>query len=183
MLRKQTLYCQNDSSKLRHRLRRKLAEDKKLLLQEIQKYNDLVLDSATNIIDLAVVEHSSLERAVCLRYGSANISVKKRLHDQVMLTMRLQEERGIVVLEMAQHYTWLQSLALALKNKMAEEDKGNKELCCLLRRSSVVSEGLQVVLQQYKTALGLEVSVLLHVEEEDQSDLSSPDTSEDENII
>lgn len=46
-----------DSSKLRHRLRRKLAEDKKLLLQEIQKYNGLVLDSATNI-DLAVVEHS-----------------------------------------------------------------------------------------------------------------------------
>lgn len=48
-----------------------------------------------------------------------------------------------------------------------------------------MTEGLQVVLQQYKTPLGLEVSVLLHVEEEDQSDLSSPDTSEDEeeNII
>lgn len=89
-----------------------------------------------------------------------------------------------MVLEMAQDYTCVQSLAVALKNKMAEEDKGNEGLCCLLRRrSSVVSEGLQVVLQQYKTALGLEVSVLLHVEEEDQSDLSSPDTSEDENII
>lgn len=46
-----------DSSKLRHRLRRKLAEDKKLILQEIEKYNGLVLDSATNI-DVAVVEHS-----------------------------------------------------------------------------------------------------------------------------
>lgn len=123
--------------------------------------------------------------AVVCHY-SANISVKKRLHGQVMLTMRLQEERGIVVLEMAQHCTWLQRLAVALKNKMAEEDKGNEGLCCLLRRrSSVVTEGLQVVLQQYKTPLGLEVSVLLHVEEEDQSDLSSPDTSEDEeeNII
>nr|XP_055052070.1 uncharacterized protein LOC129437774 isoform X2 [Misgurnus anguillicaudatus] len=136
MLRKQTLYRQNDSSKLRHRLRRKLAEDKKLLLQEIQKYNDLVLDSATNIIDLAVVEHSLTgESSVsqiwpCDLNGSANISVKKRLHDQVMLTMRLQEERGIVVLEMAQHCTWLQSLAVALKNKMAEEDKGNEGLCC-----------------------------------------------------
>ncbi|KAL0202404.1 hypothetical protein M9458_000422, partial [Cirrhinus mrigala] len=45
------------SSKLRHRLRRKLAEDKKLLLQEIDKYNGLVLNTATNI-DVAVVEHS-----------------------------------------------------------------------------------------------------------------------------
>ncbi|KAL0183518.1 hypothetical protein M9458_019214, partial [Cirrhinus mrigala] len=45
------------SSKFRHRLQRKLAEDKKLLLQEIEKYNGLVLDSASNI-DEAVVEHS-----------------------------------------------------------------------------------------------------------------------------
>ncbi len=46
-----------DSNKFRHPLRRKLAEDKKLLLQEREKYNGLVLDSATNI-DVAVVEHS-----------------------------------------------------------------------------------------------------------------------------
>lgn len=42
--RKQTLYRQNDSSKLCHRLHRKLAEDKELLLHEIQKYNGLALD-------------------------------------------------------------------------------------------------------------------------------------------
>lgn len=47
---------------------------------------------------------------------------------------------------------------------------------------SEVSEKLQVVLQQYKTALGPEASVLLQIEEEeeDQSVHSSPDTSEDE---
>ena len=38
----------------------------------------------------------------------------------------------------------------------------------------------QVVLQQYKTALGPEASVLPHVEEEEQSDFSSPHNSEDE---
>ncbi|CAL8255602.1 unnamed protein product [Gadus morhua 'NCC'] len=73
--RKQNLYRQNvlsrafnrlllvilDSNKLCHRLRRKLAEDKKLLLQEIQKHNKL--DSAANI-DAAVVEHS-LSGALC----------------------------------------------------------------------------------------------------------------------
>ncbi|GAA6090390.1 uncharacterized protein LOC113636854 isoform X2 [Tachysurus ichikawai] len=96
-----------------------------------------------------------------------------------MLAMRLQEEKSILVLEMAQHCTWLQSLAVVLKNKMVEEDKGNEGLCCLLRRRlSEVSEWLQVVLQQYKTALGPEASVLLHVEAEDPS--GSPDTSEDE---
>ncbi|KAF4094529.1 hypothetical protein G5714_024551 [Onychostoma macrolepis] len=184
--RKQTLYRQNDSSKLRHRLRRKLAEDKKLLLQEIEKYNSLVLDSATNI-DVAVVEHSLTGESTVSQiwlwevHGSANILIKKQLHDQVMLTVRLQEEKSILVLEMAQHCTWLQSLAVVLKNKIAEEDKGNEGLCCLLRRRlSEVSERLQVLLQQYKTALGPEASALLHVEAEDQGGLSSPDTSEDE---
>ncbi|XP_051980628.1 uncharacterized protein LOC127641854 isoform X3 [Xyrauchen texanus] len=186
--RKRTLYRQNDSSKFRHRLRRKLAEDKKLLLQEIQKYNDLVLESATTI-DVAVVEHSLTGESTVSQiwpwevHGSANMSIKKRVHDQVMLTRRLHEETRVLVLEMAQHCTWLQSLAMVLKNKLAEEDvdQGNEGLCCLLRRRlSEVSERFQVVLQQYKTALGPEASVLLHVEEEDQSGLSSPDTSEDE---
>lgn len=56
----------------------------------------------------------------------ANILIKKQLHDQVMLTMRLKEEKSILVLEMAQHCTWLQSLAVVLKNKIAEEGKLNK---------------------------------------------------------
>ncbi|XP_050957788.1 uncharacterized protein LOC127158862 [Labeo rohita] len=178
--RKQTLYRQNDSSKLRHRLRRKLAEDKKLLLQEIDKYNGLVLNTATNI-DVAVVEHSLTGESTVSQiwpwevHGSANISIKKQLHDQVMSTMRLQEEKGILVLEMAQHCTWLQSLAVLLKNKISEED--NEGLCCVLRRRlSEVSERMHVALQQYKTALGPEASALLHVEAEDQSGLSSPDT-------
>ncbi|CAL8294689.1 unnamed protein product [Arctogadus glacialis] len=187
--RKQNLYRQNDSNKLRHRLRRKLAEDKKLLLQEIQKHNKL--DSAENI-DAAVVEHSlSGESTVSPIWpwevhDSANIGTKKRIHDQVMTTKRLQEEKNILVMEMAQHCTWLQNLALVLKNKVAEEggesgDKGDEGLCSLLRRRNTeVSEGLQVVLQKYKTALGPEASVILNIEEEDQSVHSSPDTSEDE---
>lgn len=50
------LYVSLDSSKLRHRLRRKLGEDKKLLLQEMQRYNALVPDSAA--IDVTVVENA-----------------------------------------------------------------------------------------------------------------------------
>lgn len=43
-----------------------------------------------------------------------------------------------------------------------------------------MSEWLQAVLQQYKTALRPEASVLLQVEEDDQIAISSTDTSEDE---
>ncbi|XP_076601056.1 uncharacterized protein LOC143329167 isoform X3 [Chaetodon auriga] len=121
---KQTLYRQNDSSKLRHRLRRRLGEDKKLLLQAMQRYNSLVPDSAA--IDVAVVENAFAgESTVSLLWpwevhGNANITIKKRLYDQVMLTMRLQEEKNILVLEMAQHCTWLQKQAEELENKVAE---------------------------------------------------------------
>ncbi|XP_076616610.1 uncharacterized protein LOC143339323 [Chaetodon auriga] len=186
--RKQTLYRQNDSSKLRHRLRRKLGEDKKLLLQAMQRYNSLVSGSAA--IDVAVVDNAFAgESTVSLLWpwevhGNANITIKKRLYDQVMLTMRLQEEKNILVLEMAQHCTWLQKQAEELENKVAENEQGNKGLCCLLKKQlSEVSEQLQVVLQQYKTALGPEASAHLQVEDEDQSALSSPDSSDDEEDI
>ena len=53
----------------------------------------------------------------------ANFTAKKNILDQVMLTRRLHEEKGILVLEMAQHCTWLQNMAVALKNKVAEEGK------------------------------------------------------------
>ncbi|KAI9544896.1 hypothetical protein NQZ68_041836 [Dissostichus eleginoides] len=188
--RKQSLYRQNDSSKLRHRLRRKLADDKKRLNQEILKYNLLVHDSARGI-DVAAVEHSLSGGSIMSAlwpwevHGMANFTAKKKILDQVMLTRRLQEEKGILLLEMAQHCTWLQNMAVALKNKVAEEDvdKGNGGLG-LRRKHSEASERLQVVLQQYKTALGPDASFLQH-EEESQSGLSSPDTSEDEegNII
>ncbi|XP_040907861.1 uncharacterized protein LOC121190895 isoform X2 [Toxotes jaculatrix] len=185
--RKQTLYRQNDSSKLRHRLRRKLGEDKKRLFQQIQSYNALVPDSA---IDVAVVEDSFTGDVTVSPvwpwevHGSANITVKKRLYDQTMLTMRLQEEKSIVVLEMAQHCTWLQRQAEDIQNKLAENEQVNEGISCLLRRQlSEVSEQLQVVFLEYKTALGPEASVHLQIEEEDHSALSSPDSSEDEEDI
>ncbi|XP_041640498.1 uncharacterized protein LOC121508067 isoform X2 [Cheilinus undulatus] len=184
--RKNTLYSKNDSSKIRHRLRRKLAEDKKLLIQEVQKYNNLALHSASKI-DESIVEHSLTGDSTASPiwpwevHGSANISVKKKMHDQVMLTTRLQEEKTVLVLEMAQHCTWLQNFSVLLKTKVAEEGSGNKGLCCLLKkRLFEVLQRLEVVVQQYKTALGPVASTLLNVEDEENSGFSSPDTSEDE---
>ncbi|KAK1893430.1 ATP synthase gamma chain [Dissostichus eleginoides] len=62
----------------------------------------------------------------------------------------------------------VQNMAVALKNKVAEEDvdQGNGGLGCTLRRKhSEASERLQVVLQQYKTALGPDASFLQQEEE------------------
>ncbi|XP_076601055.1 uncharacterized protein LOC143329167 isoform X2 [Chaetodon auriga] len=124
-------WAAGDSSKLRHRLRRRLGEDKKLLLQAMQRYNSLVPDSAA--IDVAVVENAFAgESTVSLLWpwevhGNANITIKKRLYDQVMLTMRLQEEKNILVLEMAQHCTWLQKQAEELENKVAENGSSKME--------------------------------------------------------
>ncbi|KAI9525701.1 hypothetical protein NQZ68_006250 [Dissostichus eleginoides] len=179
--RKQSLYRQNDSSKLRLRLRRKLADDKKRLNQEILKYNQLVHDSARGI-DVAAVEHSLSGGSIisALWPWEVHGMAKKKILDQVMLIRRLQEEKGILLLEMTQHCTWLQNMPVALKNKVAEEG----EWRTWLHPKKEASERLQVVLQQYKTALGPDASFLQH-EEESQSGLSSPDTSEDEegNII
>ncbi|XP_030265168.1 uncharacterized protein LOC115576745 isoform X4 [Sparus aurata] len=137
--RKQSVYRQNDSSKFRHRLRRKLGEDKKLLLQEMQRYNGLVPDSAA--VDVAAVESTFTGGSTVSPlwpwevHGSENITIKKRLYDQVMLTMRLEEEKSILLLEMVQHCTWLQKQAEELKNKRAENDQGNEGLCSLLKNN------------------------------------------------
>ncbi|KAI9537927.1 hypothetical protein NQZ68_020910 [Dissostichus eleginoides] len=178
---KTELHCVSDdmvsTSKLRHRLRRKLADDKKRLNKEILKYNQLVHDSARGI-DVAAVEHSLSGGSIMSAlwpWEVHGMGIQEKILDQVMLTRRLQEEKGILLLEMAQHCTWLQNMAVALKNKVAEEDvdKGNGGLG-LRRKHSEASERLQVVMQQYKTALGPDASFLQH-EEESQSGLSSPD--------
>ncbi|XP_056456437.1 uncharacterized protein LOC130390471 isoform X2 [Gadus chalcogrammus] len=184
---KQTLYRQNDSNKLRHRLRRKLTEDKKRLLQEIDKYNSLVADLSKRI-DVALVDHSLAGQSTGAiwpweDYGSVTIGVKKRLHDQEMLKTRLEEELPILVLEMALHCTWLQNLGVALKTELARYEDENGLHCLLARRLAEVEERHQMVLQRYKTALGPLASVLLDVCEEEECDpmgLVSPDTSEDE---
>ncbi|CAL8335685.1 unnamed protein product [Boreogadus saida] len=98
-----------------------------------------------------------------------------------MLKTRLEEELPILVLETAQHCTWLQNLGVALKTELARYEDENGLHCLLARRLVEVAEQHQMVLQRYKTALGPLASVLLDVCEQYECDprgLSSPDTSE-----
>ncbi|KAJ8369372.1 hypothetical protein SKAU_G00094000 [Synaphobranchus kaupii] len=168
--RKHSLYRQNDSNKLRHRLRQKLAEEKRRLFDQIRRYNTL---AAEDKIDEALIEGrlaglgSGTEAQIWpwdanISGSSVSITTKKKIHDQQMLTMRLQEERSILVVEMAQHCTSLQNLALALRTKISREEGR-----------------FQLALQYYTAALGPCSSLLGNVDEEEECDCS-PDVSEEE---
>ncbi|KAJ8272494.1 hypothetical protein GJAV_G00089800 [Gymnothorax javanicus] len=95
--RKQTLYRQNDSNKIRHRLRRKLADDKKRLMMEIGRYNCLNHEEP---IDLAVVEQALAGQGIPSPVwpwegqGSANLITKKKVFEQHMLVTRLEGKRA-----------------------------------------------------------------------------------------
>ncbi|XP_077060946.1 uncharacterized protein LOC143713118 [Siphateles boraxobius] len=125
--RKQALYRQNDSGKFRHRLRRKIAESKRLLLKDIETYNS---HEPAMAIDLNEVEQSLSGDNPSPTWpwevhGSAQIEDKLKNFNKAMLKMRLEEERTILVQEMAQHCSWLQKLQATLKRKTSEEDLYN----------------------------------------------------------
>ncbi|XP_077088406.1 uncharacterized protein LOC143740227 [Siphateles boraxobius] len=180
--RKQALYRQNDSGNFRHGLRRKIAESKRLLLKDIETYNS---HEPAMAIDLNEVEQSLSGDNPSPTWpwevhGSAQIEDKLKMFNKAMLKMRLEEERTILVQEMAQHCSWLQKLQATLKRKTSEEDKQNNGLSCLCRRRlSEVSDTLKEVHLQYKAVLGPQGSAI-ELEEENESDFSSPDTSENE---
>ncbi|ROJ25351.1 hypothetical protein DPX16_20164 [Anabarilius grahami] len=131
--RKQALYRQNDSGKFRHRLRRKIAESKRLLLKDIETYNS---HEPAMPIDVNEVEQS---------LSGDNPSPT---------------------------WPW----------EVHGSNKRNKGLSCLCRRRlSEVSDTLKEVLLQYKAVLGPQGSVIeVEDKQENESDFSSPDTSENE---
>ncbi|ROL52540.1 hypothetical protein DPX16_11645, partial [Anabarilius grahami] len=131
--RKQALYRQNDSGKFRPRLRRKIAESKRLLLKDIETYNS---HKPAMPIDVNEVEQS---------LSGDNPSPT---------------------------WPW----------EVHGSNKRNKGLSCLCRRRlSEVSDTLKEVLLQYKAVLGPQGSIIeVEDKQENESDFSSPDTSENE---
>ncbi|XP_059201642.1 uncharacterized protein LOC131981386 [Centropristis striata] len=103
---------------------------------EMPKTSDSTEDTANTGLQQSIEGRylSVTQRKQTLYRQNGNIIIKKQLHDQVMLTMRLREEKNVLVLEMAQHCTWLQNVAVVLKNRVAEEGTGSEGLRCILRR-------------------------------------------------
>lgn len=110
--RKQALYSQNDSGKFHHRLRRKIAESKRLLLKDIETYNshEPAMPIDVNEVEQSLSGDNPSPTWPWEVHGSAQIEDKFIFFNKAMLKMRLEEERTILVQEMAQHGSWLQKL-------------------------------------------------------------------------
>ncbi|XP_073704470.1 uncharacterized protein [Garra rufa] len=123
--RKQALYHQNDSGKFRHRLRRKIAESKRLLMKDIETYNshEPAMPIDFNEVEQSLSGDNPSPTWPWEIHGSAQIEEKLKFFNKAMLKMRLEEERTILVQEMAQHCSWLQNLQATLRRKTSEEGK------------------------------------------------------------
>ncbi|XP_066507714.1 protein Daple-like [Hoplias malabaricus] len=114
--KKRDLYRVTDRNKQRHKIRRRIAEDKIKLSDAISQYNDLSTstESVDSVEDLLVSESpiwpwdSELD---------TSLGMKKKVFDKVMQLERLIEEEAILLREMKQHWNHLTRTCKALRDQ------------------------------------------------------------------
>ncbi|CAL8355831.1 unnamed protein product [Merluccius merluccius] len=204
--KKHYLYRQNDRNKRRLKISQKIAQEKKRLLEEIQRYNQQ--PDGDPVDTNSVVQKLSNKAAESMIWpwqeqntDSVDILTKKKLFDQVMLASRLTEEKQILVKEMMQHCQYLKDSVAKVQSLMATvsvstqtgsypngfTEEGSMGLISLLKRR------LQDLRLKQQTVTGTYRGILKPsprlVEEEDgemeeemdwQCDNSSEDEDEDD---
>ncbi|KAI7790649.1 hypothetical protein IRJ41_011400 [Triplophysa rosa] len=122
--KKHYLYRQNDRNKQRHRISQKIAQEKKRLLEEIQKYNQQ--PDVDPVVTNSVVQNLSNKAAESMIWpwqeqntDGVDIITKKKLFDKVMLVSRLTEEKQILVKEMMQYCQYLKDSVTKVQSLMA----------------------------------------------------------------
>ncbi|XDV10893.1 hypothetical protein PO909_000004 [Leuciscus waleckii] len=102
--KKRDLYRVTDHNKQRHKIRRRIREDKKKLYNAISQYNDLptTTESVDSIEDLLATESPIWPWD---SEPDTSLGMKKKVFDKVMQLERLIEEEAIIVEEMKQHLT------------------------------------------------------------------------------
>ncbi|RXN35009.1 hypothetical protein ROHU_003915 [Labeo rohita] len=169
--KKHYLYRQNDRNKRCQKISQKIAQEKKRLLEEIQRY----------------IQHPD---------DGVDIITKKKLFDQLMLVSRLTEEKQILVKEMMQHCQYLKDSVAKVQSMMATvsvctqtgsypngfTEEGFKGLISLKRKLHDLRLKQQTVACTYRGVL--EPTPRLVEEEEGeidwQHDISSDDEDEDD---
>ncbi|XP_048066670.1 uncharacterized protein LOC125280281 isoform X3 [Megalobrama amblycephala] len=114
--KKRDLYRATDRNKQRHKIRRRIREDKKKLFNAISQYNDL----PTTTVFVDSVEDLLATESPIWPWDSetdTSLGVKKKVFDKVMQLERLVEEEVILVEEMKQHWTHLTRSYRALKDQ------------------------------------------------------------------
>ncbi|CAL8269727.1 unnamed protein product [Arctogadus glacialis] len=112
--RSQRLYKDTDGSKGRARIRRKIREEKAILGSVADKYNSMVPDAERIDFDSILSEETVWPWQ--LSHGdNVDLKTKRKAFDVVMAIRRLEEERKIVIAEMAKHWKSLSTPADTLK--------------------------------------------------------------------
>ncbi|XP_077099980.1 uncharacterized protein LOC143750666 [Siphateles boraxobius] len=122
--KKHYLYRQNDCNKRRQKITQKIAQEKKRLLDEIQRYNQQ--PDGDPVDTHSVVQKLSNKAAESMIWpwqeqntDGIDILVKKKLFDQLMLVSRLTEEKQILVKEMMQHCQYLKDSVAKVQTLIA----------------------------------------------------------------
>nr|XP_055057891.1 uncharacterized protein LOC129442074 [Misgurnus anguillicaudatus]XP_055057892.1 uncharacterized protein LOC129442074 [Misgurnus anguillicaudatus] len=204
--KKHYLYRQNDRNKRRQKISQKIGQEKKRLLEEIQRYNQQ--PDGDPVDTNSVVQKLSNKTPESMIWpwqeentDGVNIITKKKLFDQLMLVSRLTEEKEILVKEMMQHCQYLKNSLAKVQLLMATvsectqtgsypngfTEDGCKGLLCLLkRRLQDLRLKQQTVACTYRGILEKTPRLLeeeeLEIEEEMdwQSDISSEDEDDEE---
>ncbi|XP_026105141.1 uncharacterized protein LOC113076671 [Carassius auratus] len=114
--KKRDLYRVTDRNKQRHKIRRRIREDKKKLFNAISQYNDLptTTESVDSVEDLLAAESPIWPWD---SEPDTSLGMKKKVFDRVMQLERLIEEEAILLEEMKQHWTHLTRTCRALKDQ------------------------------------------------------------------
>ncbi|ROL43693.1 hypothetical protein DPX16_21854 [Anabarilius grahami] len=139
------IVCEQDRNKRCQKISQKIAQEKKRLLVEIQRYNQ---QPDGDLVDtISVVQKLSNKAAESMIWpwqeqntDGVDITTKKKLFDQLMLVSRLTEEKQILVKEMMQHCQYLKDSAEKVQSLMATVSvctqtgrKSNYLALCILR--------------------------------------------------
>ncbi|KAK7130685.1 hypothetical protein R3I94_015982 [Phoxinus phoxinus] len=117
--RSQRLYKDNDGCKGRARIRRKIREEKNVLLSLVEKYNTLVPNAEHLTLDTILSDE--IVWPWQLTHGdSVDLRTKRKAFDIVMAVRRLEEEKRILIAEMNKHWKSLCTRADTLKHMSSQ---------------------------------------------------------------
>ncbi|KAL0966187.1 hypothetical protein UPYG_G00292040 [Umbra pygmaea] len=192
---KHYLYRQNDRNKTRQRVTQKIAKQKKRLLDNIQKYNQVsdhdTLDAAAVVQKLANnIAESMIWPWQEHNTGTVDILTKKKVYDQKMLVSRLEEEKQILFKEMMQHCMYLKDSVNTVQSLIAStqserslnglSEEGSKGLICLLKkRRKELRQKQQTVAMSYRAAIGPGPWLVEEEEADEQMDWQHDSSSDD----
>nr|XP_033952606.1 uncharacterized protein LOC117456868 [Pseudochaenichthys georgianus] len=183
--RKYQLYRQSGGNKRRHKLRKKIVEEKKALEDAITEHNAVAgeADKLPPPNELLAEDNYSWKWEC-----HGDMVQKKKVYDKVMLLTRLKEEAVILVHEVKQHWEYMRSVAGKidhLSSQLSEgitgqsstealTERGREGLLCVLKKQLHKVKAQQAMARiAYQCILGQQTVSLDDSSEEQPSDSSS----------